>query len=75
MNEPERGREAGKRNARYFGAEYQANRSNSTRQEYFESIAWYYGHESWDEMTDEERTEAIEEFNEGVRRETKHQKG
>jgi hypothetical protein len=25
-------------------------------------------------MTDEERTEAVEEFNEGVRRETKHQK-
>jgi hypothetical protein len=72
VNEPERGREEGKRAARYFGAEYQAN-PGSDRLEYYESIAWYYEKGSWAEMSDDERQEAIFEFNEGIKRERRAQ--
>ena len=72
MEEPKRGREEGKVVAKYFGTEYQAN-PGSSRMEYYDSIAWYYGHEKWSEMKDDERQEAAKLFEAGVRKEQKAQ--
>lgn len=65
------GRAEGKRAARYFGAEYWCNRETSSRLEYLESVAAYYGHKTFAEMPDELKKEARAEFEAGIRDEKK----
>lgn len=69
MNPPKAGREEGKRAALYFGAEAQEN--NCSFQDYDDSIAAYYGHEKFDDMPDELRLEARQQFRAGQERERK----
>ena len=68
MNDPERGRTAGRKAARYFGAEFQANPGDSMADHRY-NMAWYYGHKSWSEMLEDERTEAMELFEAGKKAE------
>jgi hypothetical protein len=66
--------ESGLRNAKYFGAECQAN-PGSTFSEYKDDIAVYYGFNFWDEMPKSIKDEAIQAFNEGKQQEKKLQNG
>jgi len=54
--------------AKQFGAEFQAN-PGSSRQEYRENAAWYFGKESVSELTTEEALALNTGFYEGIRRE------
>ena len=64
------GREEGKRAARYFGTEFQAN-PGSSRMEYMDSIAAYYGFDRWRDMPKDLREEASKEFSAGIAAEKK----
>lgn len=61
--------------ARYWGAEYQANLSTSTRREYLDSIAAELGYEDWTKVPQGERNPYLREFEAGIREEKQHQGG
>ena len=54
--------------ARQMGAEYQAN-PGSSRGEYLASAAFYYGKETFAELSKEDRDDLLSGFNEGIRAE------
>jgi hypothetical protein len=67
MNNAVRNPEAGARAAHYMGAEYAAN-PGSSRMEYLDSAAWYFGSdkESRSDLTPEEKTILHREFQKGI---------
>jgi len=72
MNDQKRGKKEGGYAARQFGAEYQAN-PGSSRREYLDSAAWYYGKELFSDLTADEAKSCIENFNAGIQAEKKLQ--
>jgi hypothetical protein len=68
MDTIKRGFEEGVRAARYMGTEFQAN-PGSSRREYLDSSAWYFGYDTYAEMPDKERQACAESFNAGVKAE------
>jgi len=73
----ERNPEAGRRAARYFGAEAEANPGTFFQYDYADTIAFYWGYGEeyedglWKKMTAEEQAEARQLFKEGRRAERK----
>lgn len=72
MNKPKRGFNEGKFAARSFGAEYQAN-PGSSRTDYLNDAAWYFGKEKISELNEEERKALYEEFAAGIKAEKEAQ--
>lgn len=73
IGEIKAGREEGKRTARYFGKECQANAADRF-EDFLDDIALYYGYKSWDRLPKELKDEATAEFKEGERQEREAQK-
>lgn len=65
--------EKGRKHSRYFGAEYYANRDNSTRQEYIESCVMAYDDtlSKVHQLPVEEQSELVKAFNAGIEDEKK----
>lgn len=66
----QRSSEYGPKAAKAFGAEYQAN-PGSSRKEYLDSSAYYFGNdkEKFSDLSPEEKTICLKEFNAGVAQE------
>jgi len=67
MKEQKRGMKEGIFAAEQFGAEFQAN-PGSSRFEYVESAAWYFGKESFSELSQVEKIACRSAFVRGIER-------
>lgn len=68
MNNQKRGTKEGLFAARQFGAEFQAN-PGSSRMEYLDSAAWYFGVESFAELSEEQKWQCKAAFDQGIKAE------
>lgn len=72
MDDQKRGFDKGVRAARECGAEWQANPGES-KSEYLNSAAFYFGKDSFRELSPDERAACRNAFDEGVKAERKCQ--
>lgn len=68
MNNQKRGFAEGEFAATQFGAGFQAN-PGSSRSEYLDSAAWYFGKESFSQLTAEEKSACRGAFQVGINKE------
>jgi hypothetical protein len=69
MNDPKKGFKEGVFAARQFGAEFKAN-PGSSRMEYLNDAAWYFGEgKTYSTLTAEEKAALLKAFAEGERAE------